>query len=109
MSVKTSDHMNKVKCLEDNHAKAMFDLRQLLNMQQRMSNKWALELLISLPNGARNLTSFDSRWKEECHTITKQSELKFLEIKKNYDYLKQNNERLMAELNDFRRKQLEVS
>ena len=39
MSVKTSDYMNKVKCLEDNHAKAMFDLRQLLNMQQRMSNK----------------------------------------------------------------------
>jgi hypothetical protein len=39
IKIKTKDHFDKVKCLEDNHAHAMFELRQLLNMQQRMSNK----------------------------------------------------------------------
>jgi hypothetical protein len=37
--IKETDHLNRVKNLEDNHSRAMFELRQLLNMQQRMSNK----------------------------------------------------------------------
>jgi len=38
--IKETDHMNRVKNLEDSHSRAMFELRQLLNMQQRMSNKY---------------------------------------------------------------------
>lgn len=37
--LKNADHLNKIKNMEDSHSKAMFELRQLLNMQQRMSNK----------------------------------------------------------------------
>ena len=39
MQLKNTDYLNKVKNLEDTHSRAMFELRQLLNMQQRMSNK----------------------------------------------------------------------
>lgn len=39
MKIKAADFLTKTKTLEDNHSRAMFDLRQLLNMQQRMSNK----------------------------------------------------------------------
>ena len=84
--LKNTDHFNKVKALEENQSRAMFELRQLLNMQQRMSNKW----------------------KEECHTITNQSEAKFEVMRKNFEHLRLNNEKLMKELNEARKKDLEV-
>ncbi len=37
--IKETDNYNRVKNLEENHSRAMFEIRQLLNMQQRMSNK----------------------------------------------------------------------
>jgi hypothetical protein len=64
----------------------MFELRQLLNMQQRMSNKW----------------------KEECHTITNQSEAKFNEMKKNFENMRLVNERLAREIQDSRIKEVDV-
>jgi hypothetical protein len=42
------------------------------------------------------------RWKEECHSLTQVSELKFIEMKKNFDNLKQNNEKLFNELQTFK-------
>jgi hypothetical protein len=39
MKIKTDDTHGKVKVLEENHGRAVFELRQLLNMQQRQSNK----------------------------------------------------------------------
>lgn len=39
LKIKDSDNFNKVKNLDENHSRTMFELRQLLNMQQRMSNK----------------------------------------------------------------------
>ena len=39
VKIKDADCFNKIKNLEENHSRAMFELRQLLNMQQRMSNK----------------------------------------------------------------------
>ena len=38
--VRILDHLNKVKTIEETNGRNMFDLRQLLNMQQRMSNKY---------------------------------------------------------------------
>jgi hypothetical protein len=64
----------------------MFELRQLLNMQQRMSNKW----------------------KEECHTITNQSEAKFTEMKKNFENLRLTNDKLAHEIQDSRRREVDV-
>jgi hypothetical protein len=48
IQIKSSDSLNKVKSLEENHSRAMFDLRQLLNMQQRMSNKYEVISVISI-------------------------------------------------------------
>lgn len=39
IQIRNNDYLNKIKNIEDSHSKAMFELRQLLNMQQRMSNK----------------------------------------------------------------------
>jgi predicted nuclease with TOPRIM domain len=85
-SIKYTDHFNRVKSLEENHAHVVFELRQLLNMQQRMGNKW----------------------KEECHSITNQTEIKFNEMKKNYDNLKLHSEQLSKELAEARRREVEV-
>jgi len=40
MQIKANDHLNKIRILEENNNRATFELRQLLNMQQRMSNKY---------------------------------------------------------------------
>jgi hypothetical protein len=84
--LKNTDHFNKIKALEENQSRSMFELRQLLNMQQRMSNKW----------------------KEECHAITNQSEAKFNEMKKNFENLRLVNEKLAREIQDARRRDVEV-
>jgi hypothetical protein len=86
MKVKMTDHLNKIKTLEENHSRNLFETRQLLNIQQRMSNKW----------------------KEECHSITNQSEAKFAEMKKNFENLMSNNEKLTSDLYELRQKELEV-
>ena len=86
IQIKNTDHFNKVRALEENQSRAMFELRQLLNMQQRMSNKW----------------------KEECHSITSQSEAKFSEMKRNFENLKQVNELLAKELQECRKRDVEV-
>ncbi|RMZ95770.1 sodium channel and clathrin linker 1-like [Brachionus plicatilis] len=83
--LKNTDYLNKIKNMEDTHSKSMFELRQLLNMQQRMSNKW----------------------KEECHTITQQSEAKFLEMKNNFENLRHHSEKLTHDLQQMRVKDLD--
>ncbi|CAF0730129.1 unnamed protein product [Brachionus calyciflorus] len=85
VQIKNSDYLNKVKNLEDSHSRSMFELRQLLNMQQRMSNKW----------------------KEECHSITQQSETKFSEMKNNFENIRLHNEKLTHELQEMRIRDLE--
>lgn len=87
IQLKTNEYLTKSKTQEENHSRTVFELRQLLNMQQRMSNKW----------------------KEECHTITNQSEAKFNEMKKNFENLRQYNEKLARELQDAKRKEVEVN
>lgn len=49
------------------------------------------------------------RWKEECHAITQQSEAKFNEMKKNFENLRQTNEKINNELQELRRKEVEVN
>jgi hypothetical protein len=41
--------------------------------------------------------------------ITKESEAKFTEMKKNFDNLRSNYEKLYKELQDFKRKEVEVT
>ena len=53
--------------------------------------------------------SLIKRWKEECHVITKESEAKFAEMKKNFDNLRSNYERLYKELQNFKQKEVEVA
>ena len=48
------------------------------------------------------------RWKEECHMITNQSESKFNEMKKNFENLRQHNEKLIADLHLLKQKEIEV-
>ena len=48
------------------------------------------------------------RWKADCIQITNESETKFAEMKRNFDNLRSNNEKLYSELNDFKRRELEV-
>lgn len=86
LKVKSLDSFNKVKVLEETQGRALFELRQLLNVQQRMANKW----------------------KEECHTITSQSEAKFSEMRKNFENLKQNNEKLTGDLRQYQQSELQV-
>ena len=87
LKVKSMDSLNKVRVLEENNGRALFELRQLLNVQQRMANKW----------------------KEECHAITSQSEAKFSEMRKNFENLKQNNEKLSADLRQLQLSELQVN
>jgi hypothetical protein len=47
------------------------------------------------------------RWKEECHMITNQSEVKFIEMKKNFDNLRQYNEKLLADIQLAKQKETE--
>lgn len=87
IQIKTNEFFTKTKTLEENQSRAMFELRQLLNMQQRMSNKW----------------------KEECQVLTTQSEAKFNEMKKNFENLRLHNEKLTNDIQELRRKEAEVA
>ena len=49
------------------------------------------------------------RWKEECQTITQQSEVKFNEMKKNFENIRANNEKIYNELQNSKRKEHEVN
>jgi hypothetical protein len=105
MQIKANDHLNKIRILEENNNRATFELRQLLNMQQRMSNKY-VEFSVSYFLTRQKFIFWElfERWKEECHVITKESEAKFTEMKKNFDNLRSNYEKLYKELQDFKRK-----
>ena len=48
------------------------------------------------------------RWKADCIQITNESEAKFAEMKRNFDNLRSNNEKIYSDLNDFKRRELEV-
>ena len=51
---------------------------------------------------------FFIRWKEECHSITQQSEAKFTEMKNNFDNIRVHNEKLVHDLQEMRIRDLEV-
>ncbi|CAF1444902.1 unnamed protein product, partial [Didymodactylos carnosus] len=63
------------------------ELRNLVNRQQRMIVKY----------------------KEECHTITAQSEMKINEFRQNIDNLKNRNNQLQSEIADVKRKEAATS
>ena len=48
------------------------------------------------------------RYKEECHTIASQSELKMSELKQKMENLRGRNEQLQSEIGDVKRKEAEV-
>jgi hypothetical protein len=48
------------------------------------------------------------RWKEECHSITTQSEHRISEMKKTIENLKIYNEGLISDLQEAKRKEYEV-
>jgi len=83
--IKAEEAKNRTRLIEESHSRAIFELRQLLDMQQRMANKW----------------------KEECHMITKNSEMKFGEMRKNFDNLKKQNDKLSGECYELRQRELE--
>ncbi len=82
---RTEEAKSRARMVEERHGRAVFELRQLLNMQQRMGNKW----------------------KEECHVITQQSEAKFGEMRRNFENLKRQNEKLAGECCELRQREVE--
>ena len=49
------------------------------------------------------------RWKEECHVITTQSEQKINELRLNLDNLRSYNDKLLLEIQEAKRREIEVS
>jgi hypothetical protein len=49
-----------------------------------------------------------SRWKEECHMITTQSEQKIMELRSNIENLRTYNEKLSQDIQEAKQKEIEV-